>query len=304
MKASSPVRSAPTAPRPLTLRGVFFDYLSLTKPEITFLVTISALGGFLLGTPGAVHTATLLGLLAGVALSSSGGAALNLYLEREKDATMRRTDNRPLPAGRIKPVVALLFGLSCAAAGIGLLFLYTNFLTSALSFLSIILYVLLYTPLKQFTKYNTLVGTIPGALPALGGWTAATGSFGAGGWVIFSILLIWQLPHFFSLAWMYRKDYDRAGFQMLPVVEPDGVSTGRQVLICSVLLLIACILPYAIGLSGLVYLIGAVAVSLWMLQTSITFYRSMSNVDARRVLKASVFHIPVLVMLLIFDRLV
>ncbi len=146
LNTSSPVRSTQAVLQPVTLRGLFSDYLSLTKPEITFLVTISALGGFLLGTPGAVEASTLLGLLVGVALSSSGGAALNLYMERDIDATMRRTDNRPLPAGRIKPVVALLFGLSCGAIGIGLLFFYTNLLTSALSLLSIVLYVLLYTP--------------------------------------------------------------------------------------------------------------------------------------------------------------
>jgi len=303
LKPTSPVRSAPTVPRPATLRNLFVDYLSLTKPEITFLVTISALGGFLLGSPAQIPISTLVALLTGVALSSSGGAALNLYLERENDAAMRRTEQRPLPSGRIRPRAALLMGIGCALAGVTILFQFTNPLTSALALLSIFLYVLLYTPLKRRTKYNTLVGTIPGALPALGGWTAATGSLGVGGWIIFSILLIWQLPHFFSLAWMYRKDYGRAGFQMLPVVEPDGLSTGRQVLFSSVMLLIASVLPFAVGLSGVIYLVGAVLVSLWLLQSSFQFYRSLSNLDARRVLKASIFHIPVLVMVLIFDRL-
>ena len=282
--------------------AVFRDYLSLTKPEITFLVTISAFGGFLLGAGPAFELTTLVSLLFGVALSSSGGAALNLFVEREKDSLMKRTSNRPLPAGRIHPYTALAFGSLSSVAGLLLLLFFTNPLTCILAGSTIALYVFLYTPLKQFTRYNTLIGTIPGALPALGGWTAATGSFGTGGWILFGILLVWQLPHFFALAWMYRKDYSRADFKMLPVVEPEGHSTAAQMLAASICLFILSILPTIIGLTGMLYFIGAALVSTWLLYTSVIFYRTLSNSSARRVLKASILHIPVLVLLIFIDR--
>ena len=266
-------------------------------------MTISALGGYLLGADAVLEASSLLGLLVGVALSSSGGAALNLYLEREKDSRMKRTSNRPLPSGRIRPSTALLFGLLSSFLGLFLLASYTNWLTCALAASTILLYVLLYTPLKQHTRYNTLVGTIPGALPALGGWTAATGSLGLGGWIMFGILVLWQLPHFFALAWMYRKDYSRADFKMLPVVEPDGRSTAFQMLIASVVLLFLSIVPTLLGMTGIIYLVGVILVSTWMLYTSILFYHKMTNTAARRVLKASILHIPVLVLTIFIERL-
>ena len=285
-------------------RVLYSDYFSLAKPEITFLVTISALGGFLLGTTGTLtNPAVLVALLCGVALSSSGGAALNLYLEREQDSKMKRTSNRPLPSGRIQPWIALTLGGLFSATGVLLLYVYTNVLTSVLAGVAVLLYVFLYTPLKKQTKYNTLVGTIPGALPALGGWTAATGSIGIGGLVIFAILLVWQFPHFFALAWMYRKDYSRAGFQMLPVVEPDGRSTASQMLFASVCLLILSILPTLIGLTGTMYLFGSIIVSLWLLIASVKFYQTLSHAAARKVLKASILHIPALVLLIFIDRI-
>ena len=286
-----------------TFGAIWGDYISLTKPEITFLVTISALGGYLLGAETAVDASSLLGLLFGVALSSSGGAALNLYLEREKDANMKRTSNRPLPSGRIRPAIALFIGLFCSVAGLSLLAVFTNVLTCTLAASTILLYVFLYTPLKQHTHYNTLVGTIPGALPALGGWTAATGALGVGGWILFGILVLWQLPHFFALAWMYRKDYSRADFKMLPVVEPDGRSTALQMLLASIALLFLSITPTLLGLTGVVYLLGVFLVSAWMLYTSMLFYKRKTNADARRVLKASILHIPVLVLMIFIDRL-
>ena len=279
------------------------DYISLTKPEITFLVTISALGGYLLGAASSIDASSLVGLLIGVAFSSSGGAALNLFLEREKDARMKRTSNRPLPSGRIRPAVALSIGLASSVIGLLLLGIYTNGLTCVLAASTILLYVFLYTPLKQHTHYNTIVGTIPGALPALGGWTAATGSLGAGGWIIFGILILWQLPHFFALAWMYRKDYSKADFKMLPVVEPDGRSTATQTLIASIALLVLSVLPTFLGITGIIYFLGVFLVSARMLYTSVIFYRKMTNSAARSVLKASILHIPVLVLMIFIDRI-
>ncbi len=286
-----------------TYRHVLKDYWSLTKPEISFLVALSALAGYLLGAPVFIDFPTLSSLLIGVALSSAGGAAFNLCLERELDARMRRTADRPLPAGRISLTRAFLLGVALSVGGLSLLLIGTNVLTTSLAAFTIALYVFLYTPLKQHTKYNTLVGTLPGALPALGGWTAATGTFGLGGWLVFAILVTWQLPHFLSLAWMYRKDYGRAGFKMLPVVEPDGVSTVRHVVGASVALLVASIAPTLFGYTGWVYLIGAGAASLWLLHASIVFLRSRTNLDARRVLKVSIVHIPAIVFFIILDRM-
>lgn len=303
LNSAAPLDILPPPEQPASFRSRIYDYFSLTKPEITFLVTISAIAGFILGTTGPIELSTFLGLMVGVALSSAGGAAFNHYIERDKDAEMRRTDNRPLPSGRIKPGSVLALASVMSVAGIAILVIYCNLLTSFLAALTIVLYIFLYTPLKQYTKYNTIVGTIPGALPALGGWTAATGTFGLGGWVIFSILLIWQLPHFLALAWMYRKDYGRAGFKMLPVVEPQGRSTANQMLVSAILLLVLSLVPSVMGLTGMIYFFGVLVVGAWLLAMCIEFYKTMSNTSARRVLKASVLHIPVLVVLLIVDRL-
>ena len=277
------------------------DYLTLTKPEITFLVAISALAGFLLGSENTFDGWTLFFLLNGVILASAGGATLNHFLERTLDASMRRTQNRPLPAGRISPQAACAFGCILVMAGIGTLCPLVNPLTGVLATLTVILYLFVYTPLKRKTTLNTLVGTIPGALPALGGWTAATGELGWGGWAIFLILLTWQMPHFLSLAWMYRKDYSRAKFQMLPVVSPDGATTALQVLLFTILLLFASLTPSLFGVTGLLYIIGALILGIGFLFVSLGFFRQRSHLSARRVLKASIYYIPLLVLLIFVD---
>ncbi len=280
------------------------DYWTLTKPEISFLVMISSLAGFLLGSPGPIDVWRLLATMVGVTLTSGGSGVLNHYLERRIDVRMRRTAKRPLATGRIAPEVARNFGMLLVAAGLGILCPLTNPLTGMLAALTVVLYLYVYTPLKRVTKYNTLVGTLPGALPALGGFTAATNTAGAGGWALFAILLCWQMPHFFSLAWMYRKDYARAGYRMLPVVEPDGRSTGRQTLLFTVLLVFASVLPVVADVAGVLYLAGAVALGLWFLRPVVRFYRTLSVQDARRVLMASVLYIPLLVALIVVDRLI
>lgn len=285
--------------RPSVLR----DYFTLTKPEITFLVTISALAGFLLGSPAAIDGGKLVVTLVGVALSAAGGCVLNHYLERGLDGEMRRTMNRPLPAGRVSAGAAARFGALLVMAGVGLLCPLTNPLTGVLAAFTVALYLFVYTPLKRKTTWNTLIGTIPGALPALGGWTAATGGFGWGGWSIFGILVAWQMPHFLSLAWMYRKDYGRARYAMLPVVEPSGRSTVLQTSIFSALLLVASVTPFVAGVSGPVYLAGAVALGAWFAVPVVAFHRSRSVPDARRVLKATVYYIPCLVALIAVDWL-
>ena len=283
--------------------SILRDYWSLTKPEITLLVVMSAVAGFLLGSGVGIAYPTLLALCTGVALTSAGGAALNLILERDHDRSMRRTADRPMPSGRIQPGAAYAFSFITISTGLLILWVFTNALTTVLATLTIFLYIVLYTPLKRKTRFNTLVGTIPGALPALGGWTAATGDFGLGGWLIFGILLVWQLPHFFALAWMYRKDYGRAGFRMLPVEQPDGKSTAFQITAASVVLTLLAVLPSFFGYTSWFYMAGALTISLWLLQSAIAFGKDKSNPRARTVLKRSVVHIPVLVSLIILDKL-
>ncbi len=276
----------------------------LTKPEISFLVTMSAFAGFLLGSPEGLAWGTLAVLLVGVGLTSGGVGVLNHYYEHRLDEQMRRTADRPLPAGRIRPEAARLFGFVLVTAGVGLLCPLTNPLTGVLAAVTVVLYLYVYTPLKRKTKYNTLIGTVPGALPALGGWTAATGEIGAGGVLWFLILAFWQMPHFLSLAWMYRKDYGRARYAMLPVVEPDGRSTAGQTLLFTGLLVAVSALPTVIGVTGPLYAAGALAAGVWFLVPAVRFYRSRSTQDARAVLMASIRYVPLLVLLIIADRLV
>lgn len=291
-------------PQPEKQRPLVLDLWDLLKPEISFLVTISALGGFMLGSPGDMDGALLCAMLFGTALTAGGVGALNHYLERGFDATMKRTANRPLPSGRVHPTVALVFGVSITTAGVGLLFFFTNLLTAALAALTVVLYLAVYTPLKRRTTYNTLVGTIPGALPALGGWAAATGNLGLGGWTIFAILMFWQMPHFLSLAWMYRKDYARAGYKMTPVDDPTGSRTVKETLFYTLLLGLASVSPALVGVAGWAYWPGAVILSIWFLFPVYAFYRSRTAQDARRVLMASIMYIPLLLVLLFVDRLV
>ncbi len=278
------------------------DYLVLTKPEITFLVTISALAGFVLGSPGGIDAWRLVVTLVGVALSSAGGCVLNHYLERDLDAEMRRTMDRPLPAGRIAPARAAAFGSLLVMAGVGLLCPLTNPLTGVMAAVTVALYLFVYTPLKRKTTWNTLAGTVPGALPALGGWTAATGNLHWGGWTIFAILVAWQMPHFLALAWMYRKDYGRARYAMLPVVEPTGRTTTRQTLFFSIVLFAAGVTPVWAGVAGWLYLSGALALGAWFMVPVTAFYRSRSVPDARRVLKATIYYIPALVVFIVLDH--
>jgi protoheme IX farnesyltransferase len=282
---------------------VWRDWLTLTKPEITFLVTITAAAGFLLGSPDGVAWERLVATLAGVALASAGGATLNHVYERPLDALMRRTATRPLPGGRIAPTSATWFGLALLAAGLGLLCPLTNPLTGVLAAITVVLYVLVYTPLKRRTTLNTVVGTIPGALPALGGWTAATGNLAGPGWILFAVLVFWQIPHFLALAWMYRGDYARAEFRMLPVVAPGGRSTVVHVVVSSGLMIVASLLPFVVGIAGPVYAVGAAVSGIAFVRPVAAFARTLDNARARRLLRATVVYIPLLLALVVVDRL-
>ncbi|GMQ80671.1 MAG: heme o synthase [Rhodothermia bacterium] len=302
--ATSPSVSSPISSPPLRVvwKQRLVDYVSLAKPEITFLVTISALAGFVLGSANGLDGWTLGWALIGISLVSAGGGALNHYLERTHDRVMRRTSSRPLPSGRIRPESARTFGYVLIAVGLSILCPLTNPLTGVLAAISVALYLYVYTPLKRITPYNTIVGTIPGALPALGGWTAATGNLDVGGWAIFMILLAWQMPHFLSLAWMYRKDYERAGFSMWTVGDETGTRTTRLTLAFSILMIAASVVPWMLNLSGTVYVTGSLILGAWFMIPVIKFCLSKSVHDARLVLMGSVKYIPLLLLLIFVDR--
>lgn len=297
-------RAASTPSSTRTAVDVFKDYWELTKPEISFLVTVSALAGFLLGSPAGLNGWILLWTLLGVALCAGGVGVLNHVIEYPIDARMRRTQNRPLPDGRVAPTTARTVGVLLVCAGVGILCPLVNPLTAVLAALTAVLYLFVYTPLKRKTKYNTLIGTIPGALPALGGYTAATDTVGWGGWIAFGILACWQMPHFLALAWMYRKDYARGDYAMLPVLEPDGDSTAYQTIFFTALLLLVSVLPQLIGIAGWIYTLGVVPLGLWFLGTGLAFNQKRTGQRARRVLKASIVYVPALVGLIFVDWLV
>ncbi len=284
-----------------TVTAVVRDYLELAKPEISSVVTMSAFAGFVIGSPVAIEGWALLWTMIGVALCSGGVGMLNHVLERRYDAKMKRTAARPLPAGRVDPDRARTVGVLMVCAAVGLLCPLVNVLTAVIAALTAVLYLFVYTPLKRVTKWNTLIGTVPGALPALGGYTAATGQLGAGGWAAFGILACWQMPHFLALAWMYRKDYERGDYAMLPVVEPDGDSTAAQMIGFSALLVPVSVLPTVVGAAGWLYAVGVVPLGLWFLWTAIVFSRERTGQKAKRVLKASVYYVPALVALLMVD---
>ncbi|MFB6273119.1 MAG: heme o synthase [Salinibacter sp.] len=281
--------------------AVLQDYLLLAKPEISSVVTLSAFAGFLVGSPAGLDGGTLFWAMLGTALCAGGVGMLNHVFERRYDAQMKRTADRPLPDGRVDPDRARDVGVLLVCAAVGVLCPLVNALTAVLAALTAVLYLFVYTPLKRETKWNTLIGTVPGALPALGGYTAATGHLGTGGWAMFGILAAWQMPHFLSLAWMYRKDYERGDYAMLPVVEPDGDSTAAQMIGFAALLVPVSVLPVLTGAAGWIYGVGAVPLGLWFLWTTIVFNGERTGQKARRVLKASVLYIPALVALLLVD---
>ena len=290
-----------TAVAPLTLRTRVADYRELTKPGISVFLVVTAAAGYLLGAPLAVDWVALLGLLAGTALTAGGAGALNHAAERTRDGRMERTSNRPVPTGRVSARAAVLYGLALAGLGLLVLGLTTNALTTALAALTVALYIAVYTPLKVRTAWNTLVGAVPGALPVLGGWAAATGSLGAAGWAAFGVLALWQLPHFLALAWLYRDDYARGGYRMLPSADPGGRMTGAIVLLSSLALLPVGLLPGAFGAAGWVYLVGMAAVGTAFTIPAFSFAAAPTDARARRVLFASFAYVPAFFVLVVLD---
>ena len=275
-------------------------YLELTKPQLTFLAVVTSLIGYLLGGN---DVGSLLMLILGTVLVGAGAAALNQYLEREADGRMERTKGRPLPSGRLQPDSALAFGVFTAAAGLLTLLLGTNPLAAALAALTLAVYLFAYTPLKSRSALCTLVGAIPGALPPLIGWAAAAGRLPAGAWLLFSILFLWQLPHFLAIAWTWREDYARAGFKMLPVIDPEGGATARQIVLYCLALVPVTLLPAASGSQGFLYLSVAFVGGLAFLGCGLAAAWARSRASARRLFLASILYLPVLLTTMTLDRM-
>lgn len=278
------------------------DYWTLTKPEVNSLVVASSLAGFYLGWRGPLNYLLLFHTLAGTLLVASGTATLNQWFERQSDARMRRTANRPLPAGRLSASEALWFGIVLSVGGGLYLWLAANLLASLLAMLTLASYLLLYTPLKRKTTYCTLVGAFPGAMPPLIGWAAARGSLNLEAWILYAILFIWQFPHFLSIAWMYREDYERAGLLMLPLDDPQGRKAARQILVTSLALLPVSLLPTWLGQMGWIYFFGTFALGLGILYCGVLTSVVRSKLLARRLLLASVFYLPLVFGFMILDK--
>jgi heme o synthase len=280
------------------------DYIALTKPRITWLILMSTGVGYFFGAqrvPG-WHWLTLLHTIIGTGLIASGTAALNQWYEREADGKMRRTQARPLPSGRLGAGRALAFAIAISAAGFVELWFGANPLAAVLGLITLLTYLFVYTPLKQRSPHSTTVGSIPGAMPPLIGFAAASGTLTWDAWVLFAILLLWQFPHFYAIAWMYKDDYARAGIRMLPVVEPDGKSTARRILLYSVALIPISLMPKFLAMAGNVYLYGALALGLAFLYYGLRIRTDRTRQQARRVLLASVIYLPVLFSLMLIDR--
>ena len=278
------------------------DYLALTKPRITWLILMSTGIGYFFGARNGWHWVSLIHAMLGTALIASGTAALNQWLERDADGKMHRTQMRPLPDGRLGARQAFWFGAAISTAGFLELALFVNLLTGLLGLFTLASYLFVYTPLKQRSHHATTIGAIPGAMPPLIGYAAAHGSLTAEAWILFAILFLWQFPHFYAIAWMYREDYERAGIRMLPVVEPDGQSTARQMVLYALVLIPISLVPKFLSMTGNLYLFGALAIGLLFAYTALRVNLDRTRVRARRVLLSSVIYLPVLYGLMLLDR--
>lgn len=279
-------------------------YLALVKPDVTFLVVLTTMAGYYLGSDGSVNPFGMFHAVFGTTLVAAGTAALNQYVERSSDARMRRTSSRPLPLGVLRPAEALAFGAGLLLLGGTYLDLLTNWLACFLALLTSALYLGIYTPLKKRTTWATAVGAFPGALPPLIGWAAARGSVSGNAWLLFAILFLWQFPHFYSIAWMYREDYARAEIRMLPVVDPAGSATFAQIIFTAATLVPVSLLPSVVGLAGIRYFFGALILGMALVQACLWASRTRTNVRAKWLMHATVAHIPLLLGLLMLDKVV
>lgn len=279
--------------------GLVDDVMELVKARLSLLVLLTTLVGFLIAWRGPMNWVLLTATLLGTALCAGGAAALNQWMERDIDARMKRTRERPLPAGRMSPRDALLFGLLFSLTGIAILGLFTNLRAAFLAFATIAIYIIVYTPMKRMSSLNTIVGAVPGALPPLIGWVAARGSYGLEGGLLFATLFFWQMPHFLAIAWMFRDDYKAGGCVMLTDSDSDGSMTGRQALLYSICLLLVSLLPGFLGFNSPLYFYGALLLGLAFSAFAAVFLVRRNRDSARNLFFASILYLPLLLGLLV-----
>jgi protoheme IX farnesyltransferase len=288
--------------RVLNVRERALAYLELTKPRIAILLVLSSAAGFYMASSTGFEPVLFIHTMVSITLLAFGVSTLNQYIERDIDPLMTRTADRPLPTSRVTANEALVFGVvQCVAAELYLLLL-VNTLTALLGLVVIVGYVFLYTPMKTRSSLSTVVGAIPGAMPPLMGWTAATNNITVVAWALFATQFLWQFPHFLSIAWLYRKEYANAGIKMLPVVEPTGKLTGQQIVLFSVMLVPVSLAPYFFQISGLIFLVGAFLLGLWFVWASVQAARTKSDEMARKLLLVSVIYLPLFFLLMVADK--
>ncbi len=292
-----------TAAAVVPVRSRATDFVALTKPRLNLLVVASTAAGFSLGSGSQIDLGALFHVVGGTALVAGGSAAFNQLMERRADALMERTRHRPVAGGRLLPRETLVFAFVLSALGLTWLALGANVLSAAVAAVTLVTYVLLYTPLKPKTSFATVVGAVPGALPPMIGWAAATGTLSREAWILFAIVFCWQMPHFLAIAWLFRDDYGRAGFPMLPVVEPDGRSTAYQVAVYASALVPVSLAPSLIGLAGPTYFLVALLLGLGFLFFSLRFAARRTRRDARRLFFASIIYLPLVWIAMIADRI-
>ena len=300
LRSNLEVEPEPTPPLAAST-GRAAAFVALTKPRIALMVLVTVAVGFLLGAHGQINALTLVLSMVGTGAVAAGASVWNQVIERDRDARMKRTLHRPIPSGRVSKVEAMIFGSVLAGAGVALLLVGANLLAAGIAAATFWLYVGIYTPLKPITTLNTAVGAIPGALPPVIGWAAATGGLGLEPFALFLIVFLWQFPHFLAIAWIYRDDYARGGHKMLPNVDPDGSITGRQALWHAVELVPAGLLPWAIGLGGHLYFVGAMGLGLFYVYHAARFWWDVNDVTARRLLRASFLYLPAILLLLLLN---
>jgi protoheme IX farnesyltransferase len=288
---------------PVSARGWGAVFADLLKARLTSLVLLTTLVGYYMGRQGkALDVSLLIHTLGGTGLLACGASALNQYIEREWDSQMKRTASRPLPSGELQPLSVLFLGVSVSVVGMVWLALKVNLLTGFMGTMTLASYLFIYTPLKRRTTLNTLVGAVPGALPPLMGWSAAYGEITIAGWSLFAILMFWQMPHFLAIAWMYREEYEQAGYRMLPVVDPAGHRTSRQAVSHCLGLLPVSMAPFVFRVAGEIYLCGALLLGMLFLWCAIQFSRELTRESARKLFFASILYLPLLLGLLVLDR--
>jgi protoheme IX farnesyltransferase len=293
---------AAAVPPVVVRRTVLTNYLELTKARLSLMVVFTTAVGYVLASTAAINWIGLLWTVIGTALAAGAANAFNEILETQRDQRMRRTRDRPLPARSMSVAHALVAAIIMANLGITILAAYVNFAAAGLALLSLLLYVLVYTPLKPYTTLNTAIGAVVGAIPPMIGWVAALGTLSAGAWVLGAILFAWQLPHFLSLAWLYREDYQRAGFRMLPVIDANGRLTCQVVLMTSLALVPITLAATMVGTAGLIYAAGSIVLGIWLSVLAVRLHRGRTAADARRMFLASLIYLPLVLSLMLVDR--